>query len=135
MTKSHNGRTGNRVLLSVGLALGLALLAAVSQAGSSLTQNHIRFGVAVALPGAVLQAGHYTFEIANPDSGGDVVRVWTRDHARAVFAGFTHRIPRPSNMPRTQALSLGEPPAVGAPQPILAWFPVGDSRGYEFVYR
>lgn len=81
MKKNHNDRTGNRVLVSVGIALGVALLATVSQAGSSLVQNQFRFGVAVALPGAVLPAGNYTFEIANPEGSGNVVRVWTKDRA------------------------------------------------------
>jgi hypothetical protein len=138
MTKSLNGlngRTGRGVVL-FSCALGLALLTVAAVHAGALNQraNQLRFGVAVALPGVVLPAGTYTFEIANPEGSGDVVRVWDGARRRALFAAFTYRVPRPENLPKDQAISLGEA-GRGDPAPIRAWYPVGDSNGFQFIYR
>ncbi len=132
---SLNGRTG-RLVVFCSCALGLALLTAgVGHAGAlSSRANQLRFGVAVALPGVVLPVGNYTFEVANPEGTADVVRVWDASRRRVHFTGFTYRVPRPENMPKDRAITLGEA-GRGEPAPIRAWYPVGDNNGFQFIYR
>ena len=132
-------QTNWRVLKATLVALGTAVLALAdnspSRAASDMDHtNYLTFSKAVALPGVVLPAGAYTFEIANPGSGAPVVRVSARETRRVLFAGFTHRINRPQNVPAGQLVSLGEAPAGGAP-PIQAWYPNGSASGHQFIYR
>ena len=91
------------------------------------------FSAPVALPGVSLGSGTYTFEIANPSSGADIVRVLSRDGSRAYFLGFTRAVKRPRSLPREQAVSLGES-AKGTPPPITVWWPENESTGRQFVY-
>ena len=116
-------------------AIGLALVVTVtSQAlGVAGHANHLTFSGAVALPGMVLPAGTYTFEIANPDTSANVVRVASRD-GRIQFLGFTERVRRPEGLPKDSMMSLGES-AAAVPPPILAWYPIGTSTGHRFIYR
>ena len=124
-----------RSALTVCGAIGLALVVTVtSQAWSVFGQaNHLTFSGAVALPGVVLPAGTYTFEIANPDTSANVVRVASRD-GRVQFLGFTERVQRPERLPKDRMVSFGES-AAGAPPPVLAWYPIGTSTGHRFIYR
>jgi len=95
--------------------------------------NHVTFSGAVALPGRVIPAGTYTFEIANPNSGADIVRVLSRDGSRSYFLGFTRAVNRPQSLPREQVVSLGES-ALGTPPPITVWWPENESTGRQFIY-
>ena len=95
--------------------------------------DKITFGAPVALPGVVLPAGAYTFEIANPDSSLRVVRVTRRDTGRVYFAGFTRMVPRPVDLPGDRIISLGEP-SRGVAVPITVWYPSGHSQGNQFIY-
>jgi hypothetical protein len=124
-----------RSAVAVCVAIGLALVVTVtSQAWSVDGQaNHLTFSGAVALPGVVLPAGTYTFEIANPGTSTTVVRVASRD-GRIQFLGFTERVRRPHALPKDSAVSFGES-APAAPPPILAWYPVGTLTGHRFIYR
>ena len=124
-----------RSAVAVWVAIGLALVVTVtSQAwGDASHANRITFSGAVALPGVVLPAGTYTFEIANPGNSTTVVRVASRD-GRAQFLGFTERVRKPKGLPKDLMVSLGESVAA-APPPVLAWYPIGTSTGHLFVYR
>ena len=114
-----------------------AVLAALSGPvqGSTMDKTmYLTFSGPVRLPGVSLEAGTYTFEIANPDTGGDVVRVRSRDGRRSYFQGFTTPVQKPHGMRADAAISLGES-VKGSPAPILAWYPSGESTGRQFEYK
>jgi hypothetical protein len=126
--------TRNTRLTVCGAALLALTMTATTYAtfGASRT-TFLRFSGAVALPGVTLPAGTYTFEIANPQSTGDIVLVRTRATSQVKFLGFTHRVERPATLAKDQLIRLGE--AVrGEPAPIVAWYPA-DGQGYAFIYR
>ena len=123
--------TCRNLLFSAAAAL-LALTAAAPSGAAIGPQEVITFGRAVALPGVVMPAGAYTFEVANPDSSLNVVRVTRRDTRHVHFARFARQVERPSSLPREQAaVTFGEAPA-GQPAPITTWYPAGRSMGYRF---
>lgn len=115
-------------------AAALLAVAAAAPTGAAVGQrDHVTFSGAVALPGAVLPAGAYIFEVANPDSSRTVVRVTHRDTRRVHFARFTMRVSRPASLPDDQVVTLGEAPA-GEAVPITAWYPSGQPSGHRFVW-
>lgn len=126
-------RRTRHLVFTAAIAL-LALAAATPSRAALGLADRITFSGPVALPGVVLPAGSYTFEIANPDSSLRVVRVTRRDTGRVYFAGFTRMIPRPVDLPADQLISLGEGPR-GAAVPIDVWYPSGLSQGNRFIYR
>ena len=92
----------------------------------------LTFNRAVGLPGVTLEAGTYVFELANPESGSNVVRVRREDYRQVYYAGFTHMVERPDNLGGRPVL-LGEA-IPGKAVPILAWYPLGDRMGRQFIY-
>jgi|RhiMethySRZTD1v2_1073278.scaffolds.fasta_scaffold12274_12 hypothetical protein len=94
----------------------------------------ITFSQAVALPGVVLPAGAYTFEIATPNSSANVVRVIHRDTHQVYFAAFTERVRRPGNLRPGQRMTFGEAVA-GEAVPINVWYPGAGAEGHRFLYR
>jgi hypothetical protein len=124
-----------RSALTVCGAIGLALVVTVTSQAWSVAghANHLTFSGAVKLPGVALPAGTYTFEVANPDTSANVIRVSSRD-GRIRFLGFTERVERPPGLPKDRLVSIGES-AAASPPPILAWYPFGESTGHRFIYR
>jgi len=123
------------VLLAVCGAVALVVVLAPRVGALANVQKtmYMTFSQPVRLPGVALGSGTYTFEIANPDSGADVVRVMSRDRSRSYFLGFTRAVNRPHTLPREQVVSLGESAAGTAP-PITIWWPANENTGRQFVY-
>jgi len=111
----------------------VAALAPRVGASAAAKTTYLTFSGPVALPGIGLNSGTYIFEIANPDTTADVVRVMSRDRSISYFMGFTRPINRPKNVHPTQSVSLGES-AAGVPPPVTVWWPEYESTGREFVY-
>jgi hypothetical protein len=118
----------------LGLALVATTLSVIPKASTLDGLEYLTFSGPVALPGVALGAGSYTFEVANPESSRDVVRVRSRATNEVIFLGFTKRVERPAGMRRDRSVMLGEAHAGVAP-PILGWYPIDQALGHEFVYR
>lgn len=120
----------------IGCGAAAALLLAVTTLAAGPLYNkldYLTFSGPVALPGVTLPAGTYAFDVSHIDSG-DVVRVRNRQTNRLAFMGQTLRVERPRNLPKDRHVVFGEQ-AAGVAPPILAWFPMDQATGYEFVYR
>jgi hypothetical protein len=112
-------------------AAALALMVAGSVMAFGVNhQNRLTFSRSVALPGVVLPAGSYTFDVAS-DTALDVVVV--RNRTKVVYMGFTNQVLRPTWMPSGGLVMIGEAPANEAP-PVTAWYEIGRSIGHEFRY-
>ena len=114
------------------VALGL-LVAASGHAWGVSHQNNLTFNRSVALPGVVLPAGSYTFDLAGSTSL-DVVVVRDKARGKVYYMGFTNTVRRPDSMAKTAAITFGEASA-NQPPPISAWYEVGNSLGHQFLYR
>ena len=109
-----------------------ALLLTVVATGHGADGNiitHLTFDQPVAIPGAVLPAGQYTFQALRPD----IVRVSSRDGAQVFYMGFAHQVPRPPGLGHANSITRGEA-RDGEPRPITAWYPEQRSFGYRLIY-
>ena len=125
----------NRKWLHV--AFGVALLGLLSTAstGASGIPNrttNFTFSGAVRIPGAVLPAGTYTFELASENSL-DLVRVTSKDRKKVYLTAFTVLVQRSDRRNLDTKLVLGESPA-GTPPPIKVWYPQDERTGRQFIY-
>lgn len=111
----------------------IALSVAASQAAVFSWINYLKFRTEFALPGVELPRGVYAFEVVNPGTDADVVRVSSMDGRQVFFTGFTRRVPRPAALPKAQMVIFGEAPS-GSAQPVRAWFPIDASMGHQFLY-
>lgn len=96
-------------------------------------ENRVNFTGPVALPGVVLPAGTYSFDVASP-TALDVVVVRSADRGRVYYMGFTKTTSRPRKMSRSMPIAFAERPA-NQPPAIAAWYEVNDTVGHEFIYR
>jgi hypothetical protein len=117
---------------------GIVLLGVLttSSTGASMDTRqttHFTFSGPVRLPGVTLPAGTYTFEVANPFSGSDIVRVTSRDRSKVYAMQFTRFVHRESTGTLNATIALGETSA-GNPPPVKAWYPQFETRGREFIY-
>jgi hypothetical protein len=117
---------------------GVVLLGvlATSVTGASFDASrttYFTFSGNVQMPGVVLPAGTYIFEIVNPNGGSDVVRVLSRDRKKTHLMKLTRSIYRESRGDLKASIALGETPA-GTPPPVKAWYPQSETRGREFIY-
>jgi hypothetical protein len=116
---------------ALGLVIGVATLSAQFNANRL---EYLTFSAPVALPGVVLAPGKYVFEIANPTGSNSVVRVSTAGTREPRFMGLTWPVNRPPDVTDAAHVTLGEARR-GEAVPILAWYPMYDSVGRQFIYR
>jgi hypothetical protein len=113
-------------------AAALALMVAGSVMAFGVNhENRLTFSRPVALPGVVLPAGVYSFDVV--DSNLDIVVVRNRARTKVFYMGFTNQVLRPTWMPSGGLVMIGEAPANQAP-PITAWYEIGQTVGHEFRY-
>jgi hypothetical protein len=114
-------------------AVALTCVTAAAQALGFSHENTLKFSRPVALPGVVLPAGTYSFDVASP-TALDVVVVRSADRGKVFYMGFTRTVVRPRKMSAAIPVAFGEASANEAP-PIAAWYEIGDTTGHEFLYR
>lgn len=121
-------------------ALGVVLvgsLGAPMRAHESATDldrmMYVTFNRPVTLPGVTLGSGTYIFELADPISAWDLVRVSSRDRRVVYLTAFTQIVDRPHEMSPDQPISFGEA-APTAVRSIQIWWPAGQSTGRQFIY-
>jgi hypothetical protein len=117
--------------VATGVLIAVLLLAATAHARIDGHTNHLTFSGPVALPGIALGTGTYVFERAEADPR--VVHVFSGDRSRLYFTGFTRAVARPAGLGRNRIVTFAETRR-GVPPRIAAWYPVGASTGYQFLY-
>ncbi len=111
----------------------LALLVGGSGHAFNNHENRLTFSKPVALPGVVLPAGAYWFDVASP-TALDVVVVRSADGRKVYYMGFTQTVTRPRTMSKNAPIAFGEASANEA-RPISTWYEIGNSTGHQFLYR
>lgn len=113
--------------------LGVLGTSAAGAIADSRRTTYFTFSGAVQMPGVVLPAGTYIFEVANPDGGSDIVQVLSRDRRKVHLMRFTRFVHRAARGNLDATLGLGESSA-GTPPPVKTWYPQSETRGREFIY-
>ena len=121
-----------KVRVLCGAAVLAACLAPAAHADEWTKLTYFTFSAPVEMPGMVLPAGSYKFELADPDSTRRVVRISDKEGGKihGIFLSIPDQKLEPSDKP---IVMFKETPA-GAPEAVKAWFYPGETTGYEFVY-
>lgn len=122
----HNGLRAAGLALAVTVLMGTSASMSTSDFRSGRI-NYLTFSGPVALPGVILPAGSYIFDLGP----SNVVMVSTRDGQNVLFSGLTQMVLRPAGLSMDTTVTFGE--GAGAP-PITAWYPVGANVGFQFIY-
>ena len=125
--------TNSKLVRIACAAAVLALLGGSAYAFSNIHENRLTFSKPVALPGVVLPAGSYSFNVASP-TALDVVVVRSADGRKVFYMGFTQTVSRPRTMSTDAPIAFGEASANEA-RPISTWYEIGNSTGHQFLYR
>jgi hypothetical protein len=115
-------------------ALGALLVGAATQpTGAWSDFNHreyLTFSGPVAIPGVVLAAGTYVFEVPSPSTSHTIVTVRSRDGRQVYLTRFTRAVDRrdPGTPVTFRETARGEV------QQIDAWYPMSGEQGRQFIY-
>ncbi len=95
-------------------------------------ETNITLSAPLEIPGQVLPAGNYVFQLANNKSDRNVVEIFNEDKTHVIATVLA--IPAYRLEPTANALiTVREEPA-GSPEALSRWFFAGDVRGVGFVY-
>jgi hypothetical protein len=90
----------------------------------------------VQIPGKVLPAGKYVFEIADSQSNRDIVEVFSEDsNGKESLIATLLAIPDYMQDTPDKAIVHFEERASGDPEAIHSWFYPGENTGWQFIYR
>jgi hypothetical protein len=118
--------------IACGAALLAAGLAPSANADDFTKLTLLTFSGPVEVPGIVLPAGTYRFQLADPESGRRVVKVSDKEGTKTygMFISMLNQRMTASNAP----VVMFKETEAGTPPAVQVWFYPGEASGYEFVY-
>jgi LPXTG-motif cell wall-anchored protein len=121
---------------AIWIASALSMLGLVSASNARADEWNkktvLTFSQPFEIPGMVLPAGIYTFELADTMADRHIVRIFNADRSEVIATVMT--IPNTRLTPTSETvIKFREMPA-GSPEAIRAWFYPGNTIGQEFVY-
>lgn len=120
----------------IGLGLALSVFSVMAPATSDAqTQNNktvLTFSQPIEVPGRILPAGTYTFQLADSLTDRHIVQIWNADGSEIITTILAINNYRLTATDKT-VITFNEV-ARGAPEAIRAWFYPGNTYGQEFVY-
>ena len=123
----------NKGYIAVGLVIAFALFFELAaHADESDKATFMSFSAPVQIPGQVLPAGTYLFELADHGSEPNVVQVFSSDRA-VLYGTFLTVSTQRQNPTGDTTVTLAEPEAGGTPI-LVKWFYPGRDIGNEFLY-
>lgn len=131
----RNILTQRRACFAARAALCIAVAAACALPASASEWNKktkVTFSGPVEVPGKVLPAGTYTFQLLNSNANRDIVQIWNQDRTQlddTILAIPDYR----SNPSGKTVITFNERPS-NTPEALRAWFYPGDKYGVQFVY-
>ncbi len=123
----------NKGYIAVGLVIAFALFFELAaHADESDEATFMSFSAPVQIPGRVLPAGTYLFELADHGSAPNVVQVFSSDRTVLYGTFLTIATERPDPADDT-TVALARPEVGGTPV-LVKWFYPGRDIGNEFEY-
>jgi hypothetical protein len=99
-------------------------------------RTEFQFSGPVQIPGKVLPAGKYVFELADSGSDRNIVEVFSEDSkGKEALVATILAIPAYMEETPDKPVVQFEERASGDPEAIQRWFYPGDNSGWEFIYR
>lgn len=111
--------------------LGAAVLPS-AQADTWSKKTVVTFSQAVEVPGKILPAGTYTFQLLDSNSDRHIVQIFNADGSQIIATILAINDYRLQSTGQT-VMKFSERPG-DAPDALRAWFYPGDNFGQEFVY-
>jgi hypothetical protein len=98
-------------------------------------RTEFRFSAPVEIPGKVLPAGKYVFELSDSQSDRNIVQVFSEDSGgNESLAATLLAVPAyTANTPDKPIVRFEERHS-GSPEAVKSWFYPGDNTGWAFVY-
>jgi hypothetical protein len=121
-----------RLMTASVLVVLVHVMASGANASTFDKRTYFTFNQSVALPGVTLPAGTYMFRLADPDTTRRVIQVSDKQGTQSYAMLLTMPAYR-TDAAKDSEIRFLETPA-GAPRAINAWWYVGDSTGYQFIY-
>jgi hypothetical protein len=123
----------NKGYIVIGLIIAFALFFELAaHADESDQSTELTFSEPIQIPGQVLPAGTYVFELVNGDTQRNIVRIFNAD--RTVVYATLPTIATDRRKPvGFTVVEMAEQKA-GQPDALVNWFYPGDDVGHEFVY-
>lgn len=132
---SYAGRMMKNKITSVAFALALVGAVSASPAIAQTNLNNrtvVTFSQPVEVPGKVLPAGTYTFELNESMANRHIVQIF--DQAGTKIVALVLAVPNRRLTPTTDTVIKFAEVAAGQPQALRAWFYPGQTVGQEMVY-
>jgi hypothetical protein len=103
-----------------------------ARADESNKKTVVTFSQAVEVPGKILPAGTYTFQLLDSPSDRNIVEIFNADGSQIIVTTIAINDYRLHTTGKT-VMTFNETPG-DAPEALRAWFYPGDNYGQEFVY-
>ncbi len=121
---------------AIHLACVIAALTVVAGTGIDATPlnraTYFTFDTPVRLTGVLLPPGAYVFEIVNPHTSANVVRVRDRKQSKVYVTALTSIVTRPAARRLDATIVFSEARST-SPRHISAWYPEGQTTGRQFL--
>ena len=114
------------------LTLFAAILLPSARADQWNKKTIVTFSQAVEVPGKILPAGTYTFQLLDSPSDRHIVEIFNADGSQIIVTTLAINDYRLRPTGKT-VMTFNETPG-DAPEALRAWFYPGDNFGQEFVY-
>jgi len=124
-----------KTVLRLTMAASLLTLASVNNAGAQTELNNrtkMTFAQPIEVPGKVLPAGTYTFELHDSGMNRHVVEIF--DEGGTKLQALVLAVPSYRPKPTEDTVVKFDETAPGQPQAIRIWYYPGQTTGNEFVY-
>jgi hypothetical protein len=95
-------------------------------------REYLTFSAPIALPGVVLAAGTYAFELPT-EAAHNIVRVSSKDGRQVYFTKYTREVSRRGKAAGPHVTFSEAAPKM--PRPLNTWFPGGEESGRQFIYN
>ncbi len=123
----------NRGYIVLGLIIAFTLFFELAAHADEFDQaTTLTFSEAIQVPGQVLPAGAYVFQLADSSSDRGIVQIFSADRSVLYGTFLTNAAQRQETTDDT-AVTLAEPES-GGPDALLKWFYPGRETGHELVY-
>lgn len=119
-----------KTLSMIAFLLAIAIMLPVVHANDWSQTTRFTFSQPVQIPGRVLQAGTYRFQLADDDSR-HLVQIFREDRT---LVATLYSVPRLRDGHSADAAITLASRGAAQPQAIVAWYFAGETQGHELLY-